>query len=262
MSKYDFTLTNPIMNAAGSLGFVPDARGPVELERLGVFVTNPLSMGSRTPAHGQRYLPYPGGFLLHTGFPNPGFKAARRRYTARWARSPIPVIVHILAQGTDDVTHMVEHLERLEGVMGVELGLPPDVDMETAYAMTEAALGEFPVIVRLPLEGAVELAETVTAAGADSVSLGPPRGVLPTQDGELVRGRLYGQAVFPHALATVREIAHRGVPVIGAGGVYTPRDVEMMIMAGAMAVQLDAILWRGGFEDILTTEWTSGSPET
>jgi dihydroorotate dehydrogenase len=36
------------------------------------------------------------------------------------------------------------------------------------------------------------------------------------------------------------------VPVIGAGGVYSQAQVESMLAAGALAVQVDAILWRGG----------------
>jgi dihydroorotate dehydrogenase len=42
-------------------------------------------------------------------------------------------------------------------------------------------------------------------------------------------------------------LAGAGVPVIGGGGVYKQEQVEAMKEAGALAVQLDAVLWRGGF---------------
>jgi dihydroorotate dehydrogenase len=37
--------------------------------------------------------------------------------------------------------------------------------------------------------------------------------------------------------------------VIGSGGVYTPAQAEAMLQAGAIAVQLDAVFWRGGWQE-------------
>src|SRR3972149_4838806 len=109
--KRDFALRLPLMNAAGFLGFAPDVRGPLNLERLGVFITNPVSLEPRTPAHGTRWLAYPGGFLLHTGHPNPGLKAVLRRYAGRWRRSPLPVVVHLLTHRLEELAWMVRRLE-------------------------------------------------------------------------------------------------------------------------------------------------------
>ena len=102
------------------------------------------------------------------------------------------------------------------------------------------------------MERAVELAGALTrndseGEGLAALSLGPPRGLLPAPDGGLARGRLYGPAVFPLALATVKALSRFGVPVIGGGGVYRMEQAEAMLGAGAMAVQLDAVLWRGGW---------------
>ncbi len=72
MAKHDLTFEPPIMNAAGVLGFFPDRHGPIDWGMLGAFITNPISLSPRTPAHGSRFEAYPGGFLLHTGYPNPG----------------------------------------------------------------------------------------------------------------------------------------------------------------------------------------------
>jgi dihydroorotate dehydrogenase (NAD+) catalytic subunit len=80
-------------------------------------------------------------------------------------------------------------------------------------------------------------------AGASALSLGPPRGAI-TAGGKLVSGRLYGPAIFPQALETVRQISKAGYPTIGAGGVQSEQDAEAMIAAGAMAVQLDLSLWK------------------
>jgi dihydroorotate dehydrogenase (NAD+) catalytic subunit len=231
------------MNAAGSLGFALDRRQPFDLSWLGAFVTNPISLKARSPARERRLLSFPGGFLLHTGWPNPGLSQAIRLYAARWARSPVPVIVHLLARTPDELGAMTRRLETVEGVMGIEVGLPPGCDGETARALVAAAQGELPVIARLPFEGAIRLAENLPGSSVSALSLGPARGALPGPQSELVHGRLYGPALFPLALNLVKELGKLGMKVIAAGGVYGPVEARAMLSAGAMAVQFDAALW-------------------
>jgi dihydroorotate dehydrogenase (NAD+) catalytic subunit len=250
--KLDLAFDPPWMNAAGSLGFAPARGGPLDLGRLGAFVTNPLSLEPRRPAHAARYAAYPGGFLLHTGYPNPGLRAVLRRYGEAWGRSPIPVLVHLLCKQADELKLAVRRLEGQPGVAGIELGLAPEVDPQQALKLVQAAAGELPLIVRLPLERAVELASRILGhgAGAEEVaafSLGPPRGSLPVPEGGFAHGRLYGPAVFPLALRAVEQLGALGTPVIGAGGVYRLDQAKAMLRAGAAAVQLDVVLWRGGW---------------
>ena len=74
MFKQDLTFRTPLMNAAGMLGFIPNPRAPLDLGWLGAFVTNPVSLSPRQPAENRVMLPFAGGFLLHTGLPNPGLR--------------------------------------------------------------------------------------------------------------------------------------------------------------------------------------------
>lgn len=245
MAKHDLAFNPPIMNAAGSLGFYLDLHGPIDWGKLGAFVTNPISLTPRTPAHGKRFVAYPGGFLLHTGYPNPGMSQVLRRYSGHWSRSPVPVIVHLLARGAEEVARMARRLETVEGVSGLEVGMVSDASLEMVIAYTQAASGELPVIMQLPMERSVELALGAIQAGAVAVSLAPPRGLFPPQDGELVQGRLYGPAILPIALKTVHELALIGIPTIGAGGIYTQEHKNAMLTMGAMALQIDGLLWRG-----------------
>lgn len=245
MAKHDLIFDPPTMNAAGSLGFFQDAHSPVDWSRLGAFVTNPISLAPRTPAHGRRFAAFPGGFLLHTGYPNPGIARVLRRNAGHWNRSSLPVIVHMLARGAEDVTQMARRLENVEGVSGLEVGVASDMSSEMVAACTRAAGGELPVVVRLPMERSLELAPGAIQAGAVAISLAPPRGIYSAQEGELIQGRLYGPAILPIALRVVRELAQQGIPTIGAGGVYTQEHIHAMLAAGALAVQLDSVLWHG-----------------
>ncbi len=244
MSKIDLSLSSPWMNAAGTLGFSPDPRAAALWQGLGAFITNPVSLGARSPAKGVRLLDFPGGFLLHSGYPNPGLRSVVRRHALRWAKASLPVIVHLLAQDAAQVQALARGVEGLEGVGGVELGLPEEIGRHAAGEFIQAACGELPLIARLPLARALELAETALHAGAAALSLAAPRGALPGAQGETVGGRLYGAALFPQALQIVRLLARRGLPVIAAGGVYRRADAEAMLACGALAVQFDSVLWR------------------
>jgi dihydroorotate dehydrogenase (NAD+) catalytic subunit len=250
MAKFDLVFDPPIMNAAGTLGFIPDQHDQLDWNQLGAFVTSPISLAPRTPAHGTRFTSFPGGFLMHTGYPNPGLSQTLRRFTRSWRRSSLPVIVHLLAHEPGEVERMVRKLEMVGGVSGVEVGIDGDAHPDSVTALAHAAAGELPVILRLPMERAVELAEVAIQSGAMAVSLAAPRGVFPTPQREFLQGRLYGLAVLPLALKTIQNLVKQGIPTIGAGGVYTREHYQAMISIGAMAVQLDGVLWRRAGEKI------------
>ncbi len=249
MAKHDFAFEPPVMNAAGTLGFAPDPHNSVDWSRLGAFVTNPISLSGRTPAHGRRFVSYPGGFLLHTGYPNPGLSSALRHFARQWQRSPMPVIVHLLARTAEELAGMARRLENVEGVSGLEVGVTSDASADLVASFAQAAIGELPVILQLPMHCSITLAMGAIQAGAAAVSLAPPRGMLPLREREIIQGRLYGPAILPMALSRVRELKEQGIPTIGAGGIYGHNGLMSMLAAGAIAVQLDAVLWqKAGFE--------------
>jgi dihydroorotate dehydrogenase len=242
------SFSSPILNTAGSLGFAPNPRGAVDLALLGAFFTNPVSLAPRAPAENRCLLPFPGGFLLHTGLPNPGLRAVIREYAARWARSPIPVIVSLLANQPDEVARMVRRLETVEGVMGVEIGIPPNAAPELAVSLCLAAQGELPAIPCLPPERIADLGPRLKAAGVGMISLAAPHGALPgAHGGRWVRGRLYGPGLLPAALLALAEASALGFQVIASGGIFCRADADAMLAAGAAAVQVDAAFWGEGF---------------
>lgn len=244
--KYDLMLSSPLMNAAGTLGFAPHTSELVDYDRLGAFVTNPVSLHPRTPARSRTSLRFPGGFLLHSGYPNPGLKAVLRRYASRWERASLPVIIHLLVNHVDEIAQMVTQLEGREGLMGIELGIPPDCDADQVIEFVQAALGELPLIVQVPFERAGELARKLVDSQLAAISLASPRGMILNPEGQPVRGRLYGPAVFPFVLAAVQEVIETGIPTIACGGIHQQLQIEAMLEMGAIGIQLDSILWSLG----------------
>jgi dihydroorotate dehydrogenase len=245
MFKQDLTFSTPYMNAAGTLGFAPDYRAPVPWESFGAFVTNPISLRPRKPTANPTLIEYAGGFLLHTGLPNPGLPAAIKKYARRWADSRLPIIVNLMADRPDETSRMIQSLEELENITAVELGFAPLLADDIILLTIEMSLGELPLIVSLPVEQVLSLGPRVIQEGAAVISLAAPRGMLTTDDGQPTAGRLSGPALFPQALLTVRDAARANIPVIGAGGVGSKENADVMLSAGALAVQVDASLWTG-----------------
>ncbi|MGZ6315914.1 MAG: hypothetical protein ACXWNQ_01515 [Anaerolineales bacterium] len=242
MPKRDLLFLKPLMNAAGTLGYVPDTRLPIHWDEFGAFITNPVSLRPRRAASAPELLEYPGGFLLHTGMPNPGFHAIVRKYIRRWQEASLPIIVHLMADRPEETMQMVRALEGVENVMAVELGFAPLLTADIILIAIEMSRGELPLIVSLPAEQVLSLGARVLETGAVALSLGAPRGALPG-DGALVTGRLFGPSLFPKSLDIVNSGARLGLPIIGAGGVSSREDAQALLAAGAIAVQMDAALW-------------------
>jgi dihydroorotate dehydrogenase (NAD+) catalytic subunit len=244
--KHGLTLSGPVMNAAGILGFGHEYRGLLDPTHLAAFVTNPITYKPRTPAHAPNALPLGEGLLVHTGLPNPGVRQALRRWDKEWARLGVPVIVHLAATSPAETVHSLDLIERAQGVAAIELGLRDDITDFEAGQLVRAALGGPPVLVRLPLaHNTAELAAAATQAGADALVVAAPPRAETRVEGETVRGRLYGPGCLSAALAAVREVAalNLGRPIIGVGGIYSVEAAQAMLEAGAVAVQIDAAIW-------------------
>ena len=120
--------------------------------------------------------------------------------------------------------------------------------------VVRAALGGPPLLVRLPVARAAELAPVAAQAGADALVIAaPPRVAAPTGDRDrhrppvrpgLSAGRRWRRCAAVAALDL-------GLPLIGAGGIYSIEDAQTMLEAGAVGGSggrrdLDAPANRGG----------------
>ena len=130
----------------------------------------------------------------------------------------------------------------------MELGLARSHPVgEAAALVREAATAceRTPLWVRLPLERAVDLAEVAVEAGADALVVGaPPRGTVLVRD-RAITGRLYGPFVLPLALRALQQVAARvDVGLVGCGGIYDAAGATAFLKVGAVAVQVDAVIWQ------------------
>lgn len=245
--KRGLVLKNPVMNAAGVLGFAAEYRGLVDFAALGAFVTNPVTLNPRTPAAAPNSVELPDGVLIHTGLPNPGVRSALRRYSREWVRFDTVVLVHLAATSPGEVRRAIDLIEPEDRVNGVELGLRDHVTSAEMTSLIHAAAGGPPLLVRLPVARAAELAEVAVQAGADALTVGAPAREKVEVDGRAVTGRRYGPDQFSVALEAVRAVrlgVAESVPIVGAGGVFSVENARAMLEAGAAAVQVDAALWR------------------
>lgn len=208
---------------------------------------------------GEHLPPAPGGLggvLLHTGLANPGVAAAVRRYGRAWARSPVPVIVHVAGTSPNEAASCCWRLASVEAVAGIELGLPDIAsgpaglaelfDEVTDVIRAARAAASQPLIVRLPLVWAAALCRAAVEAGADALTVAaPPRGtVWHAPSDRFVTGRLYGPFVLPLALHALRRVAELvPVPLIGCGGIHSAADGLAFLRAGATAIQVGGALW-------------------
>jgi len=175
--------------------------------------------------------------------PNPGFHNVLKKYSAKWNRSDLPIIVNLMADRPEETQRMVHELENVENVIAVQLGFAPLLSDDIILLNLEMCLGELPLIFALPHEQVLSLGPKLIQEGADMISISSPRGAINDKDGNIITGRLYGQSLFPRSLDIVRSAVMLGLPIIGSGGVWTDEDVETMLKAGAVVVETDTRLW-------------------
>ncbi len=247
--KTPLVLANPVMAAAGILGFDGLAyRDLLDMSKLGAWVTSPLSWKPRGVVRGVRLVSLPSGVLLHTGLPNPGLRRVLQRYAPAWRRSAAPVIAHVVASSAEAVARCAAALDEAEGVAALELGLHDRASSEEIVQIVRAALAhtQRPILVRVPLHRAVETAQAAEQAGAGGVVVaGPPRGTeRDPLSGRLVGGRMYGPWLKAQTLRAVGQVVRAvGVPVTACGGVHSPDDARDYLEAGAVAVQVGTVTW-------------------
>ena len=247
--KYALTLNSPVMTASGTMGFANAYHNLINLEKIGAYVTNPMTIEPWSPASGTRVVPMDAGILLHTGLPNAGVSKTIKEFKPVWRDMGLPIIAHLVGTTPEHIQMGVERIDREETLMAIELGLNDDITWQEAERLVKAAtdVAEKPVMVRLPVYDAYEIASAVADSGASTlVVAAPPRGTArDPRSGKLVSGRVYSPVVKALVLRLVEVLAQRleDIPIIGAGGIHSTQDARDYLEAGAVAVQIDSVIW-------------------
>lgn len=242
-------LSSRWMNQAGTLGYSPTSSGVPEKS---IFVTNPVCARARVPSTDRNLIPFPGGFLLHTGLPNAGWNSIRSVYAEHWAQATVPVWVHVFSQDTGELEQVVRDCEELEGVAAIELGLPPACPRDWMLQLIRAARGELPLVLHISHGEDLALFRNLPDEVA-AVTLGTPRGSLPAGNTrKLIHGRLHGPGLFPLLLEGLINLKQMDIPII-LGGICNRQDAKTALQCGAAAVQMDYLCWNENIPEDVTT---------
>jgi dihydroorotate dehydrogenase len=213
---------------------------PVE---MGAFLPPSLSFNARNPAAVRAALPFPGGVLLRTGLPNPGMAAALKKYAQRWERLALPLWLSLIPGNATEAQEMSALVDDLECAVAFQMLLPRGASMRERAEILSAAQGEKPFFVELPLdEVSHEFIAMIQKSAASGVVVSAPRGILQRRE-QWVSGRLYGPALYPRTALAVRDLVREKVPVMAGCGVNTAAQGQALLDLGAIAVQLDVVLW-------------------
>ena len=255
-------LDNPVIPASGTFGFGNEFKDFYDINILGTFsfkgTTREARFGNPTP----RIAECTAGMINAVGLQNPGIDRVIAEELPRLKRYfRKPVIANISGFSIEEYAYCCERIDREEQVGLIEVnvscpnvrhgGMSFGTSPEAAAEVTRAvkAVTTKPVYIKLSpnVTDIVAIARACEEAGADGLCL------INTMLGMRIdtmrrrpviantMGGFSGAAIFPVALRMVFQVAAAcRIPVIGCGGVETPRDVIEMRMAGATAVEVGA----------------------
>lgn len=243
--KLGLLVANPILLAGGSIGYGEALHPALTTAQLGAVVVGPLLMHSHAGAAPPRLSELADGFVLNTGLQNRGLDAVLRNFARLWPRLGCPVIVQIAESDRRHLSRMVQRLEEIEAVSGIELLLAQDVEKRSVKGLVRAIVGscDLPLWVKVPLDRASELAPLCVENEAVAIVAGSAQAGLVS---ELpLTGNAFGPVISPYTLKVVQAIAalRLDCALIACGGMQTAAQVQQVLAAGASAVQIDSAVW-------------------
>lgn len=252
-------LKNPVMTASGTFGYAREFNDLMDLSCLGGIIVKGLSLEPSKGNPPPRIVETSGGMLNAIGLENVGLDTFIKEKLPFLKPLDVPVFANIYGKTVEEYAELALRLNDVEGVAGLEINIScPNVkaggiafgsDSRSAHHVVSAVRERthLPVMVKLSpnVTDVVEIAKSVEAAGANSVSLintitgmaidaRTRRPILAN-----ITGGLSGPAIKPVALRMVWQVAGQvNIPVIGVGGIMNAEDAVEFLIAGARAVQV------------------------
>ena len=259
-------LDNPLIAASGCFGYGVEYAEVVDLETLGAIAVKGLFLEERDGHPPPRIVETPSGMLNAIGLQGIGARRFVDEKLPLLRDHGAVVIVNICGTTVDEYADLARLLSDAEGVAALELNIScPNIkeggitfgcSVQGTHDVVHAVrrVTRLPVFPKLPpnVTNIAAFAKAAEDAGADAVSL-VNTFLAMAIDVETRRpllsnvvGGLSGPAIRPIAVRMVYECrAAVGIPIIGMGGIATPRDVVEFLIAGATAVQVGT----ANFED-------------
>jgi dihydroorotate dehydrogenase (NAD+) catalytic subunit len=252
-------LKNPVLTASGTFGYAREFDRLMDLNRLGAIIVKGLSLEPSKGNPPPRTAETPCGMLNSIGLENVGLKAFEKEKLPFLRTLETPVFTNIYGKNTAEYAELAARINEIEGIAGIEVNIScPNVKKggvafgafpESAAEVVTAVRARTvkPLMVKLSpnVTDITEIARSVEAAGADSISLiNTITGMaidIETRRPKLgnVTGGLSGPAIKPIALRMVWQVVQNvKIPVVGIGGIMTAEDALEFLMAGAVAIQV------------------------
>ncbi len=252
-------IKNPVMTASGTFGYAREFKDLVDLNRLGAVIVKGLSLEPSKGNPPPRIVETHCGMLNAIGLENVGIDAFINNKLPFLETLSVPILVNIYGTSIHQYAQLAARVENIAGIAGMEVniscpnvkagGVAFGVDPAAAHAVVNAVREQTakPVMVKLTpnVTDITEIARSVEAAGADSVSLiNTITGMAVDIESRRPRlanitGGLSGPAIKPVALRMVWQVARAvKIPVIGVGGIMSATDALEFLIAGAVAVQV------------------------
>jgi len=253
------SLKNPVIAASGTFGYGVEFAHLVDLNRLGGIVVKGLSLEPMAGAPQPRMVEAIGGIINAIGLQNVGVRAFVAEKLPELRTYDTAVIANVFGRSVTEYVEVIRVLEDAEGLAayelniscpnvergGLEYGTTPTLTSEVVAAARRAS--RRPLWVKLsPTIGNIGvIAKAAESAGADAVVIANTYPSL-CIDAHTRRsclgstaGGLSGAGIKPITLRLVHE-AYRAIqiPIIGLGGIESPRDAAEYMVVGASAVEV------------------------
>ena len=247
------------MTASGTFGYGREFADLIDLNRLGAIIVKGLSLEPSKGNPPLRIVETRCGMLNAIGLENVGLEAFVKEKIPFLQNLTTPTLVNIYGKTKEEYAELAARLEDIEAISGIEVniscpnvkaggvafGAYPQTAAEVVRAVRSKTTGLLVVKLSPNVTDVAEIARSVEAAGADSISLiNTITGMaidIESRRPKLanITGGLSGPAIKPIALRMVWQVAQSvKIPVIGVGGIMNATDALEFLIAGAAAVQI------------------------
>ncbi len=255
-------LRNPLIPASGTFGYGEEFQQFFDLDILGALVMKGIYRDPRDGNPPPRLYETPAGLMNSIGLAGPGSEKLKAAIGKLAQTTRTPIIVNVCGGSDEELLEVAQIFDTQKEVAMLELNIScpnvgqggqcPAQDERHTHRLVKKikrGVGK-PLIVKLSPNVAdiSTIARAAETAGADALSLVNTFLALAVDldQRKPVFANFYaglsGPAIKPLALKLVWEVCRSvRIPVIGAGGIASGRDVLEYILVGAAAVQIGTI---------------------